>query len=302
MGLTRKEKTRLVGVTGGKGGTGKTTIAVNLAVQLAQMGFKVLLIDCDVDAPNTHILMNCKLHTEEEVKIFLPKVDENLCVHCGECVKACRAHALMQVEDKPPILFPDLCNGCEACRIACPQKAILEDWKIVGWTYKAEAYNVDLIVGKLKLGEAESSVVVRGVRKRAQKLIEKENYDIAIIDTAPGAHCDVMRALYGVDYALAVTEPTLFGEYDLNLILKLTKEMGLNVSVVLNRANMTKEKKIIYDVCENHGVKIVSEIPLDETLLKCYVSGVPVVIQNPDSRVARIFKSLADFVIEVAGI
>ena len=44
----------ILSVASGKGGTGKTTVAVNLAISLALAGNPVLFLDCDVEEPNAH--------------------------------------------------------------------------------------------------------------------------------------------------------------------------------------------------------------------------------------------------------
>lgn len=47
----------LIAVGSGKGGVGKTTVSVNLAVALASLGFKAGLMDADVYGPNVPLMM-----------------------------------------------------------------------------------------------------------------------------------------------------------------------------------------------------------------------------------------------------
>ena len=51
------ENTRVIAITSGKGGVGKTSLAVNLAVGLQLAGQKVMLIDADIGMANVNLLM-----------------------------------------------------------------------------------------------------------------------------------------------------------------------------------------------------------------------------------------------------
>lgn len=56
--MSSNHKTRIIAITSGKGGVGKSNIAVNMAIAYAQSGKKVILIDGDMGMANVNVLMN----------------------------------------------------------------------------------------------------------------------------------------------------------------------------------------------------------------------------------------------------
>jgi len=68
VGRTRSAtRTPILLVTGGKGGVGKTTVALNLALELARKNLRVLLVDLDLGLADVHVLLRMTpLHTIED--------------------------------------------------------------------------------------------------------------------------------------------------------------------------------------------------------------------------------------------
>ena len=58
MGNGDPHKTRIIAITSGKGGVGKTNVAVNMAIAYAEIGKRVILIDGDMGMANVNVLLN----------------------------------------------------------------------------------------------------------------------------------------------------------------------------------------------------------------------------------------------------
>ncbi|MCI5157351.1 MAG: cobalamin biosynthesis protein CobQ [Candidatus Electrothrix sp. AUS1_2] len=283
--------TPIIGITGGKGGVGKSTVAVNLAAAFVARGKRVALIDADVDAPNDSLLLGIPLENPQPVTTMQPIFDSAKCTDCQKCVKACRMNSLFRPKEKTITLMGE-CNGCEACYLVCPADAVSRGSHSVGTLYKTERGRLTLYTGALQPGLAESALVVNAVREAA--FADAERFDIILVDTAPGTHCNVIGALQGARHVLAVTEPTPLGSHDLELILSLLDMFAIRRSVVINRSDLPGRKEKVMQAAQAASADIAAEIKLDNDLLTGYLRGTPVVDLLPDSAAAAIFLEMAD--------
>ena len=62
----------VIAVGAGKGGVGKTTVAVNLAIALSQAGARVAMIDGDVYGPNVPIMLGISTQLQTDGKKIVP--------------------------------------------------------------------------------------------------------------------------------------------------------------------------------------------------------------------------------------
>jgi MinD superfamily P-loop ATPase len=258
----------IVSVASGKGGTGKTSVAVNMALSIGN----VQLLDCDVEEPNAHLLLHPSIHRTEPVYVLVPHVSEELCLHCGECVKFCQYNALFASPEKI-LFFPDLCHSCGGCTLACPRKAIIEEKRRIGALKFGAVGELKLVYGELDVGIPMAVPLIKAVKKQI------ENQKNVIIDAPVGTSCPVIETVRESDLCVLVTEPTPFGLHDLKITVQVLRRITVPFAVIVNRAGIGDKK--VYTYCREEKIPILLEIPYQRKIAELYSKGVPFSLEMP---------------------
>jgi MinD superfamily P-loop ATPase len=251
----------IIAVASGKGGTGKTTVAVGLALVAGQCQ----LLDCDVEAPNAHLFLHSRWTQRRPVTLLVPEVDVGRCRPCGRCGEACQFHAIALM-GKQVLLFPESCHGCGACALACPEGAIREVPREIGVVESGNADTICFTQGRLNVGEPMATPVIRSVKA------SRDAGGLTIIDAAPGTACPVVEAVKGSDFCMLVTEPTPFGLSDLRLAVQVMETLGLPSGVVINRSG--EGDATTEEFCQARGLPLLGRIPFDRRIAESYAHGV----------------------------
>ena len=279
-----------IAITGGKGGTGKSIVATSLAVEFARKT-KTMLVDADVECPNDYLLLSVKRKEYAKVYQPIPKWNFSKCTKCGKCASVCKQNAIVFVEGKYPAFVKDVCIGCKACIVACPENAITTTKKEIGIIYTGENYNVNLVLGELKLGELASGEIVAEVRKYSEEINKKIKANTILIDSAAGIGCSVIASLVGTDYIVAVTEPTPSALHDLKRVLYLANHFGIKHGIVINKFDLEKRFcSKIEDFAKENNIPIIGKIPYRKDFVDATIKMKPVVEINPKYR--KIFKKI----------
>ncbi|MCK5706828.1 MAG: ATP-binding protein [Candidatus Aureabacteria bacterium] len=264
----------IISIASGKGGTGKTTIAVNLALSLSNVQF----IDCDVEEPNAHLFLKPEMNKKISACIPVPEVDEEKCTYCGKCKEVCAYNAFAVFKgnsdkDGSIIVFPHLCHGCGSCKLFCPENAIKEVDREIGIIEIGNAKDIEFVHGKLNIGEPMAPPLIRQVKDHIKP--EKT----VIIDAPPGTSCPVVETVKASDYCILVTEPTPFGLNDLILAVEVLKKMKIPFGIVINRSDIGDNHTEEY--CEKEKIPILMKIPFKREIAFAYSKGISIIEALP---------------------
>jgi MinD superfamily P-loop ATPase len=277
----------VITVASGKGGTGKTTFAVNLAYSLARRGERVRLLDCDVEEPNDHLFVKPEFTKRTPVTVRKPVWNKESCTLCGKCAEACNYNAIAVVKDNV-LIFNELCHSCGVCSYVCPENALSEKDAVIGTVeYAPENKPFFFAHGVLTIGEALAPNVVRGVKE----CIDPDA--INILDASPGTACPVVEVVEGADTVLLVTEPTPFGLNDLKLAVNLACKIGVPAGIIINRSDGKDE--IIMEYSRQIGIPVVGQIPFKRAYAEVYSGGDIIAVKFPElqQNLLDIFDNLA---------
>jgi len=257
----------IISIASGKGGTGKTTVATNLALSIGKAQF----IDCDVEEPNANIFLKTKIKEHEDVSVSIPEMDKEKCDYCGKCSEFCVYNALAVVPSDV-LVFPELCHSCGGCELVCPKDAVSWNERIIGRLEHGQVEDIDFYHGLLNVGEMQAVPVIKALKRKVDK---SKN---VIIDVPPGTSCPVIESISGSDYCILVTEPTPFGLHDLKLAVEVTRHLNIPFGVIINRDGIGDRKVELY--CKNENIPVLLKIPERKKIAHLYSKGIALVSES----------------------
>jgi MinD superfamily P-loop ATPase len=282
-------------VISGKGGTGKTSVVASLAA----LARPLVLADCDVDASNLHLVLEPQVLQRHS---FLggPKarVKPGRCVACGKCKELCRSDAIHfngPGNGRVPKTYrvdPIACEGCGVCVRFCAEQALEASVTECGQWFVSKT-RVGLIVhARLRPAASNSGKLIQQLRQKGGQLAAKHG-QLLLCDGSPGIGCPVIASLTGADLALLVAEPTRSSLHDLERVLLLCRQLGIETAVTINKWDINQA---LTERIENQArawhLESVGRIRYDPDVSEAQIQRKSVVEYDPAAGVSEDLRSL----------
>jgi ATP-binding protein involved in chromosome partitioning len=270
----------VVAVLGGKGGVGKSTTAVNLALTLAAMGRSVGLIDADLNAPDIPHMVG------------------------------------MRPRDADPAVPPALATAAKDPVWAAAERSVRSARSGMSWDLWRKAvaprstrrrptrrFGIEVMSIGLEIGEEAPPLMTS--RLVVSALLRQMLFDVAweadviVVDAPPGTGIELqaISAELPLSGAVFVTTPQDLAQMDAGRTLTLLERHGVPViGVVQNMAALEcphcRETVDLFPRSTrlaDAGVDVLGRIPFDLRLSEAADRGRPLVLAEPTGPVAREF-------------
>ena len=270
----------VIAVLGGKGGVGKSTTAVNLALTLAAMGRTVGLIDADLNAPDIPHMVGMR------PKDVAPDVPAALATAANDPAWAANERSVRSARAGTGW---DLWRGGLAPRST--------------WRPPARRYGIEVMSIGLEIGEDAPPLMTS--RPVVSALLRQMLFDVAwgadviVVDAPPGTGIELqaISAELPLSGAVFVTTPQDLAQMDAGRTLALLERHGVPViGVVQNMAALEcphcRETIDLFPRSTrlaDAGVDVLGRIPFDLRLSEAADRGRPLVLAEPTGPVAHEF-------------
>ncbi len=242
----------IIAVASGKGGVGKSTTAVNIALGLAALGLRVGLLDADIYGPSIPRLLN--IHGRPQTvdgKILKPMENYGLKVMSMGFL----------VDEETPMIW----------RGPMVMSALTQMLREVEWG------PLDVLVVDMPPGTGDAQLTMAQQVPLAGAVIVSTPQDLALIDARKG-----LNMFKKVDVPLlGIVE---------NMSYFLAPDTG-NRYDIFGHGGARRE-------AERLDVTFLGEVPLEMTIRETSDAGAPVVVSEPDSASAKIYRGIAAKVLE----
>ena len=244
---------QVIAVSSGKGGVGKSTVAVNLACALAASGLKVGLLDADIYGPNAPTMLGVADRTPE---VHTGPEGEQILVPIETCGIAMVSMGLLIDADQPVIWRGPMLNGI-----------------IRQFLYQVEWGERDVLVVDLPPGTGDAQLSLAQAVPMAGVIIVTTPQMVSLQDARRGL---AMFQQLGVPVLGVVENMTAFIPPD-------APEKRYELFGSGGGAQLAQES----------GVPLLAQLPMELAVVQGGDAGRPAVLSAPESATAQAFRDLA---------
>ena len=250
---------KIVSIHSYRGGTGKSNSTANLAVAIAQKGYRVGIVDTDIQSPGIHILFDID---QEQIEHTL---NDFLWGHCAITDAAC---------DVTSILAGKATN--RSCIYLVPSSVKINDISRI----LRERFDVELLLEGFK------------------DLIKNLDLDYLFIDTHPGLNQETLISLTTSDIVLLVLRPDQQDFQGTAVTVDVARRLRVpKLLLLINKALVEYDfEDLRQQVEQNYQAPVAAIIPESHDILRLASSGI-FCLQYPNHAISLAIEKVAQQIV-----